>query len=106
VLLRRASGRRLGSEAKKLRARGIPVVLVQPTGEDLSTMSRNLMSTRNRNRVIEVARRTVAEQLAEPQNAQLLHGLPPGPPERIEQPPGPPSEWPTLLDRQADSKAA
>ena len=63
LVFRRASGRRLGSEAKKLRARGTPVVLVQPTGEDLRTMSRNLMSTRNRNRVIEVAHRTVAAQL-------------------------------------------
>ena len=30
--MRSASGRRLGSEAKKLRAAGTPVVLVQPTG--------------------------------------------------------------------------
>jgi NTE family protein len=101
-VMRRASGRRLGSEAKKLRARGMSVVLAQPTGEDLETMSRNLMSTRNRNRVIEVARRTVAAQLAEPENAELLAGLPAGAPERIERPPGPPSEWPTLLELQTD----
>jgi NTE family protein len=98
LLMRRASGRRLGSEAKRLRARGVPVVLVQPTGEDLQTMSRNLMSTRNRNRVIEVARRTVAEQLAEPGNRELLAALPPGARERIERPAGPPSSWPTLLE--------
>jgi NTE family protein len=97
-VMRRASGRRLGSEAKKLRARGVPVVLVQPTGEDLATMSRNLMSTRNRNRVIEVARRTVAEQLAEPENAALLAELPAGAPERISRPSGPPSSWPTLVE--------
>jgi NTE family protein len=96
--MRRASGRRLGSEAKKLRAQGVPVVLVQPTGEDLQTMSRNLMSTRNRNRVIEVARRTVAEQLAAPENAELLAGLPAGEPERISRPDGPPSSWPTLVE--------
>ena len=106
VAMRRASGRRLGSEARKLRARGVRVVLVQPTAEDLQTMSRNLMSTRNRNRVIEIARRTVAAQLAEPGNAKLLAGLPAGAPERIERPPGPPSEWPSLLDLQAGSGAA
>ena len=66
LVFRRAAGRRLGSEAKKLRAAGTPVVLVQPLERDLQTMSRNLMSTRNRNQVIEVARRTVAEQLREP----------------------------------------
>jgi len=98
LLMRQASGRRLGSEARKLRQRGTAVVLVQPTGEDLETMSRNLMSTRNRNRVIEVARRTVARQLSEPQNAELLAELPPGAPERIERPAGPPAEWPTLVE--------
>ena len=106
LLMRQASGRRLGSEARKLRQRGIPVVLVQPTGEDLETMSRNLMSTRNRNRVIEVARRTVARQLCEPENAELLAQLPPGEPERIERPAGPPSEWPTLVELQADADTA
>jgi NTE family protein len=98
---RRASGRRLGYEARKLRTTGTPVVLIQPTGEDLATMSRNLMSTRNRNAVIEVARRTVAAQLAEPENAAVLAGLPAGRPERIERPEGPPSTWPSLLDLQA-----
>ena len=34
------SGRRLGSEAKKLRAAGTEVVLIQPTGEDLDAMGR------------------------------------------------------------------
>ena len=106
VVMRRASGRRLGSEARKLRDRGVKVVLAQPTGEDLETMSRNLMSTRNRNRVIDVARRTVAAQLAAPENAEILAQLPQGPPERIERPAGPPSEWPSLLQLQADSDAA
>ena len=97
LLFRQATGRRLGSEARKLRARGVPVVLVQPLGEDLATMSRNLMSTRNRNRVIEVARQTVAAQLREPENAELLGTLPAGRPEKVSRPDAPPEEWPGLV---------
>ena len=87
-------GRRLGSEAKKLRAAGIEVVLIQPTGEDLEAMGPNLMSPRNRNQVIEVARRTVAEQLDEPANRELLADLPAGDTRKLRRPDGPPSEWP------------
>jgi NTE family protein len=101
LLFRRASGRRLGSEARTLRQRGIPVILVQPTGEDLKTMSRNLMSTRNRNQVIAVARRTVAAQLQLHEHAELLAGLPPGRPEKVRRPDGPPSEWPPLAELQS-----
>ena len=100
LVFRRASGRRLGSEARKLRSGGTPVVLVQPLEQDLQTMSRNLMSTRNRNRVIEVARRTVAEQLRDPEVAELLAGLPPGRPEKVARPQLPPSEWPPLSELQ------
>src|SRR5262245_4497753 len=42
--LHRGSGRRLGSEAKRVRAAGTEVVLVQPTGRDLEVMGNNLMS--------------------------------------------------------------
>jgi len=96
LAFRRASGRRLGSEAKKLRATGTEVVLIQPTGEDLAVISRNLMSTRNRNRVIETACQTVAEQLARRGNAELLAELEPGDPLRVRRPAGPPSQWPHL----------
>ena len=104
LAMRDASGRRLGSEAKKLRARGAEVVLIQPTGEDLEAMGPNLMSPRRRNQVIEVARRTVAAQLDEPRNRGLLADLPPGDPRKIHRPDGHPSEWPDwreLLPRQA-----
>jgi NTE family protein len=94
IAFQRASGRRLGSEAKKLRATGTEVVLIQPLHDDLHAMGPNLMSTRNRNRVIEVARRTVAEQLAEPPNRDLLADLPAGDPRAIHRPEGAPSEWP------------
>src|ERR671932_2778479 len=56
--MRKLSGRRLGSEAKKLRAAGTEVVLIQPTGDDHDAMGPNLMSTRNRNPVIQTAIRT------------------------------------------------
>jgi len=104
LALRNASGRRLGSEAKRLRARGIEVVLIQPTGEDLQAMGPNLMSPRRRNQVIEVSRRTVAAQLREPPNRELLSALPQGRAEKVRRPAGPPSEWPDwqeLLPRPA-----
>ena len=76
--VRRQSGRRLGSEAKKLRARGTGVVLIQPGPEDLAVMGANLMSpsVARRRRVVEVARRTVAEQLRGPTARELLAQLP------------------------------
>ncbi len=91
------SGRRLGSEAKKLRAKGIGVVLVQPTSEDHAVMGPNLMSTRNRNPVIQTAIRTVGEQLRASGVAELLDGLAAGNPYRVRRPDGPPSTWPQDL---------
>ncbi|MQA72787.1 MAG: hypothetical protein GEU88_00260 [Solirubrobacterales bacterium] len=96
LAFRRASGRRLGSETKKLRAGGTEAVLIQPVGEDLGVISRNLMSARNRNLVIETARRTVAEQLRRPEHRDLLAELPPGDPRRVCRPDGPPTQWPDL----------
>ncbi|MEA2428881.1 MAG: hypothetical protein QOF37_2509, partial [Thermoleophilaceae bacterium] len=89
--MQRLSGRRLGSEAKTLRAAGTEVVLIQPTLEDHAVMGPNLMSTRNRNPVIQTAIRTVGEQLREPRVADLLAGLPQGNPYRVRRPDGPPS---------------
>ena len=105
LVFQRASGRRLGSEAKKLRAAGTEVALIQPVHEDLEAMGPNLMRTGNRNKVIEVARRTVARQLADPRNRDLLAALPPGQPERVRRPDGPPSEWPPLLELQRQRAA-
>jgi NTE family protein len=95
--MRAMSGKRLGSEAKKLRAKGTGVVLIQPTSEDIAVMGPNLMSRRNRNPVIETAIRTVAEQLREPGNRELLGDLPAGNPYRVRRPDGPPSTWPPDL---------
>ena len=96
-LNRAASGRRLGSEAKRVRAGGTEVVLIQPTTEDLEVIGRNLMSGRRRNEVIETAMRTVAEAVRERRVAELLAGLPEGEPHKIARPQGPPDEWPDLV---------
>jgi NTE family protein len=96
-IVRGASGRRLGSEAKKLRAAGTKVVLIQPTGKDLEVMGNNLMSRSRRQPMIETAIETVREQLREPVIRDLLRGLPPAArPERIRRPKGPPASWPLL----------
>ncbi|MBV9212202.1 MAG: patatin-like phospholipase family protein [Actinobacteria bacterium] len=95
--VRRASGRRLGSERKRLVAEGTAVVLIQPTSEDHAAMGPNLMSTRNRNPAIRTAIRTVREQLRAPEVVELLRDLPPGPDYKIREPDGPPSEWPDTL---------
>jgi NTE family protein len=92
--MRRASGQRLGNETKRLHGAGTEVVLIQPTDDDLEAMGPNLMSPRNRNRVIEVARRTVGEQLSEPHNRELLAELPPGDPVALRRPEGSPADWP------------
>jgi NTE family protein len=94
---RTLSGRRLGSERKKLRAAGTEVVLIQPTTEDHAAMGPNLMSTKNRNPVIQTAIRTVREQLRADGVRQFLEDLPPGEDHMIHEPEGPPSEWPDTL---------
>lgn len=95
------SGRRLGSEAKKLVANGTEVVLIQPTPEDLEAMGPNLMSRRDRNPVIATARHTVSEQLSRTRNRELLADLPPGDRRRVRRPPGPATEWPHLDEIRA-----
>lgn len=101
LLTNRESGRRLGREARRLREEGTEVVLVQPTGRDLDAMGVNLMSGRNRNEVIEVARETVAAQLAEPGTAELLADLPAGDPDMVRRPERPSWEWPGLDELSA-----
>jgi NTE family protein len=103
--MRRLSGRRLGSETKILRAAGTEVVLIQPTTEDHAAMGPNLMSTKNRNPVIETAIRTVREQLQADGIRQLLRDLPPGEDHKIHEPDGPPSEWPDTLPGVRQSAA-
>jgi len=98
LLFNKASGRRLGSEAKRLRAEGTEVVLIQPTDRDLDAMGVNLMSNRNRNEVIEVARETTAAQLAEPDVAGQVAGLPEGDPDMTRRPTRSSYEWPGIAE--------
>jgi NTE family protein len=98
LMMNRESGRRLGSEAKKLRAEGTDVVLIQPTRDDLAVMGNNLMSGRRRNEAIAMARKTVAAQLRDPRHAELLEALPEGAPEKVRRPDEQPSRWPRLSE--------
>lgn len=63
--LRASSGRRVGQEARKLRACGTDVVLLQPTAEDLAIMGINFMARGRRLEVTEQAVRSTALQLRE-----------------------------------------
>jgi NTE family protein len=101
--LRNDSGRRLGHEAKKVRESGTEVVLIQPTDEDLALIGRNPMSGKRRHAVIELAMRTVAEQL---DSIEGLHGLPKGEPHKIERPGGHPSTWPAIGPSLRGERAA
>lgn len=92
--MRAAAGRRLGSEAKRLRAAGIEVLLIQPTVHDLDAMGGNLMSGRRRHDVIETAVRSVTEHLHETPLGERLAALPRGDPRFTSRPDTPPSTWP------------
>jgi NTE family protein len=91
---RRANGRRLGHEARKVGAYGTPIALIQPGAEDHEAMGGNLMSGARRQQVIETAQRTVEARLRAPELRALLADLPAGEPHTIARPSGPPSAWP------------
>ena len=91
-VLRAQAGRRLGHEAKRVRAAGTKVVLLQPLAEDLEVMGENLMAGRRRHAVIERARQTTAWQLRDLR--AVLAGLPKGVPPFTRRPAGPPTSWP------------
>ncbi len=92
--LRVAAGRRLGYEAKRMRAAGIEVVLVQPTVHDLDVMGGNLMSSKRRHAVTETAFGSVTEHLHETALGERLAQLPQGDPLFTSRPSLPPSAWP------------
>jgi NTE family protein len=58
--MRAMSGRRLGHEARKLRAEGTELLLLQPAREDVAGMGLNLMARGRRVEVLERARKTTA----------------------------------------------
>src|SRR3954453_11925411 len=105
-LARRGNGRRLGYEAKKLRAEGTEVVLIQPTADDLEVMGNNLMNRTRRHQVIERAIETMGEQLRDPEVSAALRDLRPGEPHKIARPDGPPSTWPPMTSSLRRDQAA
>jgi len=100
--VRSASGRRLGHEARRLTEAGAQVMLIQPTSEDLALMGSNLMRRTGLHAVVELAARTVAEQLRRPEHRAALARLPQSDPYSLSPPPGPPSEWPQFEDMARD----
>ena len=75
--IRRATGRRLGHEARMLRDAGKEVLLVQPREEDLRVMGVNMMDPSRRVPVLETALRTVEARLREPDAMHILGALSP-----------------------------
>lgn len=106
ALARRSNRQRLAREAEKVRAFGADLVVIEPTAEDHAAMGRNLMSRARRREVIDVAERTVLEQLRRPEIAELLHGLPRGEPHKITRPPGPADRWPAFSPSPAIGRRA
>jgi len=104
--IRQAAGRRLGSEAKRLRAAGVEVMLIQPTVHDLDVMGGNLLSSRRRHEVIETALRTVTEHLRESSVGERLAELPAGDPRLVRRPDGPSSRWPNFQEAARERWAA
>ena len=89
IAMRRASGRRLGSEAKRLSATGAEVLLIQPTVHDLDAMGSNLMSHARRREVIQTAVQTMTDHLRESPLGERLAELPRGLPGLVRRPAGP-----------------
>lgn len=94
--IRQASGRRLGNEAKRVRAAGAEVILIQPTVHDLDVMGTNLMSRSRRHETIETAVQTVTDHLRESPVGERLAELPQGLPGLVRRPRGRAQSWPDL----------
>lgn len=92
--MRRSAGRRLGWEARRLRERGVEVVLLQAVAEDLEYMRGNVMSVARRHAVLEQSRQSMRRQLADSPLPYLLRDLDPAPVHRLHRPAGPPQDWP------------
>jgi len=106
AMSRRVNRRRLEHEARKVVRFGTEVVVIEPVAEDLAAMGVNWMSAERRQRVIDTAERTVAEQLRRPDISEKLAGLPPGESHKIRRPPGPPSSWPEMRPAAARVRKA
>ncbi len=72
ALMRAAAGRRLGHEARKLRADGTEVLILQPGRDDCALMGLNLMNGSRRVQVMEQARKSIARELRRLRGTQLV----------------------------------
>jgi hypothetical protein len=100
--MRSAAGRRLGTEARRMREEGTEVILVQPTVHDLDAMGTNLMSSRRRHEVLELGVQSVTEHLRESGlDGDLAARLPAGIPELVRRPRRPASSWPSFRELAA-----
>jgi NTE family protein len=63
--VRSMSGRRLGREARRLRDKGVDLLLIQPTDEDIDAMGVNLMDPSRRANVLETSLSTSTRRLLE-----------------------------------------
>jgi NTE family protein len=91
-------GRRLGSEARRLRQGGSEVLLIQPGAADLAVMGPNPMNGRRRREVVASARRTISEQLQDGELGDRLRALPAGDPVLVSRPQEPAADWPDLYE--------
>ena len=73
--IRAALGRRFGREARRLKERGVELLLIQPEEEDLDAMGINLMDPSRRVQVLETALRTTARRLHRPDAMSVLRKL-------------------------------
>ncbi|HEX5898585.1 MAG TPA: patatin-like phospholipase family protein [Solirubrobacteraceae bacterium] len=71
-VMRAAAGRRLAHEARKLRAEGTHVLILQPGRDDCALMGLNLMSGSRRVQVMEQARKSIARELHRLRGTHLL----------------------------------
>ena len=86
--IRQRAGRRLGNEARRLRAVGMETILIPPTVHDLDAMGANLMNRRRRHQVMTIATETVTAHLRETDIGERLAALPPGQAQLVRRPSG------------------
>jgi NTE family protein len=98
VRARTMIGRRLGSEARRLREAGTEVMLIQPIAADLQVMGPNPMNGRRRRAVMAAARRTMAARLRDGDVGDRLRALPAGESVLVRRPEDPPSSWPDFYE--------
>lgn len=100
AVMRANAGRRLGREARALRAEGTEVVLLQPTAEDLDIMGANLMDGRRRAEAAATAMETTRRALDG--LGGVLGRLPRAPhPALVRRPADPPHAWPPFQETAA-----